>query len=97
MQDKFPETKKEIVEEPIRKELTEGLSYKTAYIIKHDRETKQILESIFGSKDGDYFLISSLQVHKENKPYDTILVADKYGFKYQLWFEVSYKSLFYSY
>ena len=71
-----------------------GRTKDTAIVIdRHIQEMYNILGNIFGAKAGDYFIgsentmtITSLGKRKRMK---CVLIEDKNGFKYAVWFDIS--------
>lgn len=79
--------------EPIR--FDGGLSKMSAFpIYKRIEEMHTILGKYFGSKNGDYFVSNentSTSYNKENqrKRYRCVIVEDKNGYTYTLWFDIT--------
>lgn len=66
---------------------------KAIVVNRHIQEMYNVLGNIFGAKNGDYFIgsentmtVTSIGQRKRLK---CILVEDKNGFKYSMWFDVS--------
>lgn len=89
--------------EPIEKEpevlkpimFEEGFNRNTAFVVKHERDIRSILNKYFGHLNGDYFIVNEGTSHKSGKPFKTLLVEDKNGFCYTLWFNIEQMSLLY--
>ena len=74
--------------------LTEGFNKPTAFVIKARMdESQHILNRIFGSNNGDYFVVNEVvsTTYKNNvrERYKCIMVEDKNLFRYFIWFNIS--------
>lgn len=90
----------EDTEIPQRIVLSEGISQRSAFLIQKSasREIRYILNKHFGNADFDYFVHSentyTLPYKGKRKKYKCILVEDKNGFKYNIWFDLSNVGMF---
>lgn len=76
-------------------EIPFGQSKEDARKVKNMNEIDQILKSLFGSQNGDYFILSEYNytMHKVNTPVDRRMkclhLEDKNRYGYYIWFEMS--------
>lgn len=75
--------------EPQRIFLEEGISPGTAFKLKHHYQKFSVLSEIFGPADGDYFIHSEDDYDVMKMRYRVVLVEDRNGFRYHIWFDVT--------
>ena len=85
---------KEVVVPPKPVFLDKGMTPASAFIItKRLQEMDGILGHYFGSKNGDYFLLNEITktvfINKQRKRYKGVLLEDKNGFRYNIWFDIT--------
>ena len=77
-----------------RIKLPVGLAQNVPFIVKKtEREIYSFLETYFGSKEGDYFILNELTQTKRTKEglkrIKGILLEDKNNFRYLIWFDTT--------
>jgi hypothetical protein len=92
--EKIPGKQAEVQSTPERINIFQGITPSTAFIVeKRIDEVQAILCRLFGSRNGDFFIInentSTTYKNGQRLRYQGILVEDKNGFRYNLWFNLT--------
>jgi hypothetical protein len=95
-----PSRKKEEEIIPQRVIFTQGVTRNTAFVVeKHIEEVYNILIKHFGPNNGDFFVgnENTMTQYKNNQRnrYKCIMVTDKFGFNYILWFDITKLGMLY--
>ena len=91
---KIPSESKEVKEPPKPVVFKQGMFKPDAFVVKYrEDEIFTILGQHFGPRNGDYFIVnentSTTYIRGRRRRYRCMLVEDKNGFRYGLWFDIT--------